>query len=253
MGLSSVDLTLLPDVLGHRLSSAESGWMRQFATLLGISPYHCCGRRDMSRINFPLLRDYRWAGLQLDNDRGDNRLRTYKSLLNGLGILNVDWTPYADPEIQPIIPPGIAEAEASAAVVFPLLLFAVIEWHQIDRAMRQFGGLQHIPTKPLNNDDMHGHDGRLGRSEWSPEFLEGWHELWYARRDHMLQVHHAINLRSSRAYLTWYFQWAHIEHVGQGDQHLMPSEVVPDDLPIHNPDAPELHQPENGKLPEVRL
>ncbi|RYR10129.1 hypothetical protein Ahy_B05g078599 [Arachis hypogaea] len=195
----------------------------------------------------------RWAGLQLDNDRGDNRLRTYKSLLNGLGILNVDWTPYADPEIQPIIPPGIAEAEASAAVVFPLLLFAVIEWHQIDRAMRQFGGLQHIPTKPLNNDDMHGHDGRLGRSEWSPEFLEGWHELWYARRDHMLQVHHAINLRSSRAYLTWYFQWAHIEHVGQGDQHLMPSEVVPDDLPIHNPDAPELHQPENGKLPEVRL
>ncbi|RYR66536.1 hypothetical protein Ahy_A03g012548 [Arachis hypogaea] len=57
-----------------------------------------------------------------------------------------------------VVPPEIAEAEASATVVCPLLCFAIVEWHQVD----WFGGLQHIPTRPLNIDEMHSHNGRFG-------------------------------------------------------------------------------------------
>ncbi|KAL4293462.1 hypothetical protein AHAS_Ahas18G0130500 [Arachis hypogaea] len=62
---------------------------------------------------------YRWAGLRPDNDRGENRLCTYRRLLNGLGVLN------------PIVPPRITEVEASTAVVCPLLFFAIVQWHQV--------------------------------------------------------------------------------------------------------------------------
>ncbi|RYR15104.1 hypothetical protein Ahy_B04g071828 [Arachis hypogaea] len=71
-------------------------------------------------------------GLEPLNDRADVRLRQWRHVLNGIGIYNVDWTPYADPLIQGIVPYRIAAVEAFAAVVCPLLCFAIIEWHQLE-------------------------------------------------------------------------------------------------------------------------
>ncbi|RYR19327.1 hypothetical protein Ahy_B03g064087 [Arachis hypogaea] len=86
-------------------------------------------------------------------ERGENKLRHYKRMLNGIGIL------------YSVVPPGIAEAKASAAAVCSLLCFAIVKWHQVDWVVHYFDGLQHIPIRPLNIDEMHCHDGRFGRGE----------------------------------------------------------------------------------------
>ncbi|RYR51926.1 hypothetical protein Ahy_A06g026870 [Arachis hypogaea] len=84
-----------------------------------------------------------------------------------------------------------------------------------------------------------------------PHLLGGWHELWDQPADHRLHIHHHIDLCSSLSYMTWYLQWAHTELFGQGDQHLVPSGVMLEDLPIYHPPAAELHQPEDGHLLEL--
>ncbi|RYQ92406.1 hypothetical protein Ahy_B09g098628 [Arachis hypogaea] len=94
-----------------------------------------------------------------------------------------------------------------------------------------------------------------GHGAWPTQFgrlLGGWHELWDARVHHHLPIHHHIDLRSSLSYMTWYLQWAHMELFGLGDQHLVAAEVVPEDLPMHHPLAPDLHQPDDGHLLEMR-
>ncbi|QHN81380.1 uncharacterized protein DS421_20g686380 [Arachis hypogaea] len=167
-----------------------------------------------------------WVLYRSDNATSESRLRHYRRTLNGIEMLNLEWTSYADPQLIGIVPPAIAEAEVSSVV--------------------------HISTRPLNIDDMHRLDGLFGRGEWFPQLLGGWHELWDARVHHHLPIHHHIDLHPSLAYMTWYLQWAHTELFGLGDQHLVATGVVPEDLPMHHPLAPDLHQPDDGHLLEMR-
>ncbi|KAL4398464.1 hypothetical protein AHAS_Ahas01G0294500 [Arachis hypogaea] len=70
-----------------------------------------------------------WVQYRTDNARGESRLRHYRRTLNGIRMLNVEWTSYADPQLVGLVPPAIAEAEALAPVVCPLICFAIVEWH----------------------------------------------------------------------------------------------------------------------------
>ncbi|KAL4344475.1 hypothetical protein AHAS_Ahas11G0182100 [Arachis hypogaea] len=164
---------------------------------------------------FPLVE--RFVAYRPDNARDEHRLRHYRRTLKGIGILNVEWMPYADLQLHGLVPPMIK------------------------------GG-----NGPLNIDQMHRHDGRFGQGEWFAHFLGGCHEMWDACANHRLHIHHHIDLYSSLPYMIWYPQWAHIELFGRSYQHLVASGVVPDDLPIHHSDAPNLHHPEDGDLPELR-
>ncbi|RYR61317.1 hypothetical protein Ahy_A04g018473 [Arachis hypogaea] len=206
----------------------------------------------VSYIGMALPSDVLGHGLPLAEPRGLEPLMTeLASSLDSGGMSStgsVDWTPYADLLIQGIVPHKIAAAEAFAAVVCPLLCFAIIKWHQVDRVVHQFGGLQHILTRPLNIDEMHGHNSRFGRGEWFLEILGA--GISCGQLGETMDSRYIMRLT---CVITTIFEiWVHLKLVGQGDHQLVVGGVVLNDLPIHYPDAPKLRQLEDGKLPQVR-
>ncbi|XP_025616954.1 protein MAIN-LIKE 1-like [Arachis hypogaea] len=132
-----------------------------------ITIFRCYGPMALILIGFHWLRGI-WVQYRPDNARGESKLRHYRSTLNVIEMLNVEWTPYADPQLIGLISPAIAEVVALVAVFCSLLCFAFIEWHQVDRVVRQFGGLQHILTRLLNIDEMHRLYGWFRRGEVVP-------------------------------------------------------------------------------------
>ncbi|RYQ83077.1 hypothetical protein Ahy_B10g101698 [Arachis hypogaea] len=108
---------------------------------------------------------------------------------------------------------------------------------------------EYIPSKPLDITKLHGHAGRTGRGEWFPHFLGGWCEMWDGRLNHVLLLHYAFDLRPSQR---WYFRWAHLILLIQGNQVDAMFGHVPDDLTIDFPPPPDLHQPEDSDLSQVQ-
>ncbi|MED6177805.1 hypothetical protein PIB30_101526, partial [Stylosanthes scabra] len=60
------------------------------------------------------------------------------------------------------------------------------------------------------------------------------------------------DLRPSQSYLEWYVEWANLVLVGRGDEQDQLVQHVPLCLPVYDLPALQLHQPEDGHLPEVR-
>ncbi|RYR02452.1 hypothetical protein Ahy_B06g081244 [Arachis hypogaea] len=60
------------------------------------------------------------------------------------------WMPYSSPDILKVVHPEVLEPRHTALwrCVTSLIYFAVIEWHQIDRVLPQFGGVQPRPSPP---------------------------------------------------------------------------------------------------------
>ncbi|MED6133247.1 hypothetical protein PIB30_026707 [Stylosanthes scabra] len=61
--------------------------------------------------------------------------------------------------------------------IVPLSYFGCTEWHQVDRVIPQYGGVQNISHRPLNIDFLHAKDGRgIDRYDSSPsiDFLRWW-------------------------------------------------------------------------------
>ncbi|RYR29768.1 hypothetical protein Ahy_B01g054276 isoform A [Arachis hypogaea] len=54
---------------------------------------------------FPLVE--RFVAYRPDNARDEHRLRHYRRTLKGIGILNVEWMPYADLQLHGLVPPMI--------------------------------------------------------------------------------------------------------------------------------------------------
>ncbi|RYR34080.1 hypothetical protein Ahy_A10g048799 [Arachis hypogaea] len=68
----------------------------------------------------------------------------------------LEWTPFADPQLHGLVPSAIVEAEASAAVVCALLCFAIVEWHQGDQYL-VVGGVvpDDLPIHHPDTLDLH--------------------------------------------------------------------------------------------------
>ena len=65
------------------------------------------------------------------------------------------WEPYTTNVMSVLSPIYLVGSVAWCAVV-PLICFQVIEWHQPDRVLRQFGMQQSIPGCPSQPLNIHG-------------------------------------------------------------------------------------------------
>ncbi|MED6187939.1 hypothetical protein PIB30_081265, partial [Stylosanthes scabra] len=64
--------------------------------------------------------------------------------------------------------------------IIPLIYIRTIEWHQVDRVILQFGGVQNCPHSALNIEFLHSRD-RRGSDQWFPQTYQRWYALWPTR------------------------------------------------------------------------
>ncbi|XP_072056362.1 serine/threonine-protein phosphatase 7 long form homolog [Arachis hypogaea] len=122
-------------------------------------------------------------------------------------LLQFIWMPYSSPDVLQVVHPEVLEPRHMALwrSVTALIYFAVIEWHQIDRVLPQFGGVQPPPHPALNIDFLMSKDGR-GGDRWFPSTLQKWHLLWDSRQDCVLRFDVVADPGPSHAFLDWWSQ-----------------------------------------------
>ena len=64
------------------------------------------------------------------------------------------WEPYSDVVVDGM-PDYCLQGRQIWRSVVPLICFHIVEWHQPDRVLRQFGFSQPIPQPPRQTADMH--------------------------------------------------------------------------------------------------
>nr|XP_025607986.1 serine/threonine-protein phosphatase 7 long form homolog [Arachis hypogaea] len=99
------------------------------------------------------------------------------------------WMPYSTPDVLQVIHSEVLEPRHTTLwrSVTSLIYFAVVEWHQVDRVLPQFGGVQACPRPVLNINFLMSKDGRRG-DRWFPHHLQHWHLHWETRADHVLRL-----------------------------------------------------------------
>ncbi|KAH1193751.1 Serine/threonine-protein phosphatase 7 long form [Glycine max] len=107
-----------------------------------------------SVIHFKRINGFRWLRRGNQHINNDD-VRAFRCKLDIMKRHEFVWEPYTATVIS-LLPPICVLRSVAWCTVVPLICFQVIEWHQLDRVLRQFGMQQPIlesPSQPLN---IHG-------------------------------------------------------------------------------------------------
>ncbi|RYQ90157.1 hypothetical protein Ahy_B09g096408 isoform B [Arachis hypogaea] len=146
----------------------------------------------------------KWSGYNPSGSEKGPRVQMWRLRIDRLQDREFIWMPYSSLDVLQVVHPEALEPRHMALwqSVTSLIYFAVIEWHQIDRVLPQFGGVQPRPNPALNIDFLMSKDGRGGdrcRAETvlrfdvvadpgpSHEFLEWWSQ--HGKRFLSLDMH----------------------------------------------------------------
>ncbi|XP_014627600.1 serine/threonine-protein phosphatase 7 long form homolog [Glycine max] len=86
---------------------------------------------------------------------GNDDLRVFRRKLDLMKRHEFVWEPYT-PTVMAALPQICVVGSVVWFAVVPLICFHVVEWHQPDRVLRQYGLQQPIPGCPSQPQNLHG-------------------------------------------------------------------------------------------------
>jgi len=115
------------------------------------------------------------------------------------------WEPYTTTVMSSLPPICLVGSVAWCAVV-PLICFHVVEWHQPDRVLRQFGMQQPIPECPSQPLNIHGLTLKGKQSENWFQLLAPMISQWNNRAEFRVDVYPRQEglLSFNSDYMVWY-------------------------------------------------
>ncbi|RYR59584.1 hypothetical protein Ahy_A05g025484 [Arachis hypogaea] len=184
----------------------------------------------------------RWSGYNPGISNKGPRVQMARLKIDLLQPRDFIWMPYSALDVIQVVHPEVLEPRHMMLwqCVTSLIYFAVVEWHQVDRVLPQFGGVQPPPRPALNIDFLMSKDGR-GGDRWFPSHLLDWHLHWQERADHILQFDIVPDPGTSHEFLTWWHQ--------HGKRFLSPEMLLGDPRGI--PISEEATQRGAGRVPEM--
>ncbi|RYR68715.1 hypothetical protein Ahy_A03g015195 [Arachis hypogaea] len=149
----------------------------------------------------------RWSGYNPSGSEKGPRVEMWRLRIDRLQDREFIWMPYNTLNVLQVVHPEVLEPRNMALwqSVTSLIYFVVIEWHQIDMVLPQFGGVQPLPNPALNIDFLMWKDGR-GGDRWFPYDLQKWHLYWESRADTVLRFDVVADPGPSHLFLEWWSQ-----------------------------------------------
>ena len=116
------------------------------------------------------------------------------------------WTPYETLQIRWLI--NHVEVSMIVHVKLPLLCFPTVEWHVVNRVIKQFRQWKNILNDPPNIDELHD-IGIRGRTNICLSYHHcHWVNKWNHWNDYIIQgeMDHGT-LHENSEYMQWYICW----------------------------------------------
>ncbi|KAH1038977.1 hypothetical protein J1N35_040720 [Gossypium stocksii] len=98
--------------------------------------------------------------LQLDLPMDGPIITGSTIVLDKEDLCEFEWMPYANPDIIECVPLEFLAIQSMWDVNVPLIVYAMVEIHESDRVMRQFGWRQKILPPPRDMEALHKLDLR---------------------------------------------------------------------------------------------
>src|ERR1044072_7661946 len=111
------------------------------------------------------------------------------------------------PTIMQMMPASCVQGRHIWRACVPLVLYHVVEWHHPDRVMQQFGLQQHIPDRPLQQDELHDFSLTGKHSNNRISECASYISLWDHRDEHVVHGPEFIRLAGpNENHTRWYIE-----------------------------------------------